>query len=151
MRSSSAVSVRRYSRARRRCEDAALEAAKAGGAAKLKAQKIRQQLGDEHERAVLAMLKDGKGPVEVGRELGVDDASIRKIAEFHGLKIDKRFRNGIQGRVIGSDDLENIAQMIAQGEKSPAIARDLGVRVESIYRAKRLTSGREPSKQRGLT
>lgn len=97
------------------------------------------------------MLKDGKGPVEVGRELGVDDASIRKIAEFHGLKIDKRFRNGIQGRVIGSDDLENIAQMIAQGEKPPAIARDLGVRVESIYRAKRLTSGREPSKQRGST
>ncbi len=112
--------------------------------ARAKGAKTRHfRLTAEQQAAVLALLKDGKVPAKVSRELGIGETRIRELARIGGLKIDKRFRNGVQGRVLGQEDQKTIAKRIADGEKPPAIAKDLGVHVASIYRVKRIADGKQ--------
>lgn len=103
---------------------------------------LRQQLVAQQEAKVLAMLKENKGPLEIGRELGLDNRVIRNIAKHHGLNIDRRFKGGIQGRILGAEDQQAIAKRINNGEKASALAKEYGVKITSIYRAEQVMDGR---------
>ncbi len=111
------------------------------GASHSQRRKARQEIVAQHEARVLEMLKEGLGPLDIGRELGLEHARIRSIARHHGLKIDRRFKDGIQGRILGADDQKTIAKRLAHGEKPNAIAREYGVNVDSIYRVQRVMGG----------
>ncbi|SMD16389.1 recombinase family protein [Rhizobium sp. RU36D] len=111
------------------------------GASHSQRRKVRQEIVAQHEARVLEMLKEGLGPLDIGKELGLEHARIRSIARHHGLKIDRRFKNGIQGRLLGAEDQKAIAKRLGQGEKPSEIARAYGVNVDSIYRVQRVIGG----------
>lgn len=112
------------------------------GATGKQRKQLRQQLVAEQEAKVLAMLKENKVPADIGRELGVDNRVVRNIAKHHGLNIDRRFKNGIQGRILGAEDQKVIGKRMRDGEKAADLAREYGVSYDVVYRIQRVMEGR---------
>lgn len=112
------------------------------GATGLQRKQLRQQLVAEQEAKVLAMLKENRSPFDIGRELGVDNRVVRNIAKHHGLNIDRRFKSGIQGRILGEADQKVIGKRLNDGERAADLAREYGVSYDSVYRIQRVMEGR---------
>jgi len=103
---------------------------------------LRQQLLAEHEQKILGALKAGKGPMDISRETGLSDAVIRNIAKYHGLNVDRRFKDGKQGRILGEKDQQELRKRILNGEKTADLAREYGVSYDVVYRVQRIVRGR---------
>jgi DNA invertase Pin-like site-specific DNA recombinase len=111
---------------------------------------LRRQLLAEHEQSILSMLKDGKGPMDISRETKLSDAVIRNIAKFHGVNVDRRFKNGKQGRILGERDQQELGKRISNGEKAADLAREYGVSYDVVYRVQRIVTGRIKLKRNDL-
>lgn len=121
---------------------AAIDQVVAEGATGKERKELRQQLLAQHEEKIVGLLKEGKTPNEIGNDLSIAERTVRNVARHHGLNIDRRFKNGMKGRVLGADDQQLIAKRIWNGEKANDLAREYGVQVRSIYRAQEVMEGR---------
>ncbi|MEI3807633.1 recombinase family protein [Agrobacterium sp. CCNWLW32] len=121
---------------------AVIDQVTAQGAVASVRKQLRQQLLAQHEAKVVQLLNEGKTPTEIGQDLNVAERTVRNIAKHHGLNIDRRFKSGIKGRVLGAEDQQAIAKRIWNGEKATDLAREYGVQVRSIYRAQEVMEGR---------
>lgn len=132
---------------------AMLAKAKEEGATFEQRRKLHQQLLSQQEAEIVDLLKQGKAPLEVSKIVGVGHKTVRSIAKAHDVKIDKRFKDGIKGRILGAEDQQAIAKRIVNGEKASALAKEYGVKITSIYRAQQVMDGRVKLKryQNGAT
>jgi hypothetical protein len=121
---------------------AVIDQVKAEGATGRVRKELRQKLLAEHEQTIIKLLKDGKSAAEIASEMNLRERPIRNLAREHGINLDRRFRNGMRGRVLGAEDQKIIAKRIWNGDKATAIAKEYGVQVRSVYRAQEVMEGR---------